>query len=196
MKLTPFVSSILIAAVACASPYRDAPPETTARRPTAERPTPIEDEPTLEPQPTLREVDDQPTPVADASEQTLVGSVSADGTLHADTLAGAQSDTSRVVRETVVTGAIRSTIGVGPLATGYRVQVFAARDRDVAADAVGRLREQQVADPVYMEWVDPWYKVRVGDFTDRESAERLRDRLVELGFPEAWIVRTTIRTTR
>lgn len=196
MKATTFASSILIAALACASPYRDAPPETTARRPPAERPAPVEDVPMSEPQPTLREVDDQPIDGADASEQTLVGSVTADGTVRADTLAGVRPDTSRVVRETVVTGAIRSTTGAGPLATGYRVQVFAARNRDVAADAVRRLREQRVADPVYMEWVDPWYKVRVGDFTDRESAERLRGRLVELGFPEAWIVRTTIRTAR
>jgi hypothetical protein len=196
MKATTLASSILIVAAACASPYRDAPPETTARRPTTERPTSVEDEPVLEPQPTLREVDDQPTGVADASEQTLVGSVAADGRVRADTLAGARPDTSRVVRETVVTGAIRSTTGVGALATGYRVQVFAARDRDVAAGAVRRLREQQVANPIYMEWVDPWYKVRVGDFTDRQSAERLRGQLVEVGFPEAWIVRTTIRTAR
>jgi hypothetical protein len=132
--------------------------------------------------------------VADASGQTVIGSVTADGTLYADTLAGARPDTSRVVRETVVTGAVRSTAGVGALATGYRVQVFAARDRDVAAGAVRRLREQRVSDPIYMEWINPWYKVRVGDFTDRESAEQLRRGLAELGFPEAWIIRTTIRT--
>jgi cell division septation protein DedD len=185
---------MLIAAVACASPYREAPPETIARPPAAERPAPADDAPTFEPEPARREVDAPPTGVTGASGQTVIGSVAADGTVHADTLAGARSDTSRVVRETVVTGAVRSTAGVGTLATGYRVQVFAARDRDVAADAVRRLREQQVSDPIYMEWVDPWYKVRVGDFADRESAERLRRRLVELGFPEAWIVRTTLRT--
>ncbi len=196
MKATTVASSILIAVAACASPYREAPPETTARPPTAERPSPVDDVPTVEAEPSAREVDPQPMGVADASDQTLIGSVMADGTVRADTLAGARPDTSRVVRETVVTGAVRSTTGVGPLATGYRVQVFAARDRNVASDAVRRLREQRVSDPIYMEWVDPWYKVRVGDFTDRASAERLRTRLVELGFPEAWIVRTTIRTTR
>lgn len=196
MKATTLALSVLIAAAACASPYRDAQPETTTRRPTAERPTPVENAPILEPQPTLREADDQPIGFAEPSDQTLVGSISADGTVRADTLVGARPDTSRVVRETVVTGAVRSTTGVGPLATGYRVQVFAAQDQEAAADAVRRLREQHVADPIYVERVEPWYKVRVGDFTDRDSAERLRNRLNEVGFPEAWIVRTTIRTVR
>jgi hypothetical protein len=194
MKATVLVPWILIAAAACASPYRENPPETAARPPNTERRTPAGDPPTLEPEPAGREVDAPTIVVADASGQTVIGSVAADGTLHADTLAGARPDTSRVVRETVVTGAVRSTAGVGPLATGYRVQVFAARDRDVAAGAVRRLREQRVSDPIYMEWIDPWYKVRVGDFTDRGSAEQLRNQLVELGFPEAWIIRTTIRT--
>jgi len=193
MKVTVLVLWILIAA-ACASPYREVPPETDARPPNTERRAPVDDGPTFEPELARREVDAPPIVVADASGQTVIGSVTADGTLHADTLAGARPDTSRVVRETVVTGAVRSTAGVGTLATGYRVQVFAARDRDVAADAVRRLREQRVSDPIYMEWIDPWYKVRVGDFTDRESAEQLRGRLVELGFPEAWIIHTTIRT--
>ncbi|MCK5438841.1 MAG: SPOR domain-containing protein [Gemmatimonadetes bacterium] len=194
MKATALVPSILIAAAACASPYREAPPETTARPPNVERPASVDDAPTFEPEPAGREIDAPPMVVVDASGQTVIGSVAADGTLHADTLAGARPDTSRVMRETVVTGAVRSTAGVGTLATGYRVQVFAARDRDVAADAVRRLREQRVSDPIYMEWIDPWYKVRVGDFTDRESAEQLRRGLAELGFPEAWIIRTTIRT--
>ena len=194
MKSTALARSMLIAAVACASPYREAPPETVARPPTAERPAPVDDAPTFEAEPTGLEVDAPPTVVTDTSRRTVIGSVAADGTVHADTLAGARPDTSRVVRETVVTGAVRSTAGVGTLATGYRVQVFAARDRDVAADAVRRLREQQVSDPIYVEWIDTWYKVRVGDFTNRESAEQLRRRLVELGFPEAWIIRTALRT--
>ncbi|CAN5265419.1 hypothetical protein BH18GEM1_BH18GEM1_04270 [soil metagenome] len=44
-----------------------------------------------------------------------------------------------------------------------------------------------------MEWEEPWHKVRAGDFTSREEAERLRALLIDMGFVEAWTVRTAIR---
>jgi hypothetical protein len=46
--------------------------------------------------------------------------------------------------------------------------------------------------PVYVEAEGPWFKVRLGDFATREAAEPLRERLVRLGWTEAWAVRTTI----
>ena len=142
---------------------------------------------------------------------TVVGRVSPEGTLVADTLARALPDTVRVERETVVTGEIRSreeleTRGSGEagaaaaaeaatLATGWRVQVFASREQAEATARATRVREA-LGDrvPVYVERDDPWFKVRVGDFADRPAAERLRDELVGLGWADAWAVQTTIRT--
>jgi len=138
---------------------------------------------------------------------TVVGHVSPGGTLVADTLERAQPDTVRVERETVVTGEIRpaaelevrASDGAGEggarLATGWRVQVFASRAESEAATVATRVRSATGdAAPVYVEWDDPWYKVRVGDHSDRAEAERVRERLMQLGWPEAWVVRTTIRT--
>lgn len=140
-------------------------------------------------------------------EATVVGHVSPAGTLVADTLERALPDTARVERETVVTGEIRpaAELETGPpagegsvgrtLATGWRVQVFASRaEADAAAVATRARRATGDAVPVYVEWDDPWYKVRAGDHSDRAEAERLRERLTQLGWPEAWVVRTTIRT--
>jgi hypothetical protein len=123
----------------------------------------------------------------------VVGHVSPEGTLVADTLAHSLPDTARVERETVVTGEIRPAVG---LATGWRVQVFASRARPEAEIEATRV-ERAIDDPapVYVEWDDPWYKVRVGDFPDRGAAERLREHVAGLGWPGAWAVQTTIRTT-
>ena len=46
---------------------------------------------------------------------------------------------------------------------------------------------------VYIIFEAPNYKLRVGDFLDRENAERLRMRLVSSDFPSSWIVRTRIQ---
>lgn len=150
----------------------------------------------------------QREPGATAEGATVVGHVSPDGTLVADTLKESQPDTARVERETVVTGEIRpateletaqpATVGAeaGALATGWRVQAFASRAEDEASAAATRVRDA-LGDqtPVYVEQDDPWFKVRVGDFSDRVAAELLRERMAGLGWPDAWVVRTTIRTT-
>jgi len=144
---------------------------------------------------------------AGSEDATVVGHVSPDGSIVADTLEESRPDTARVERETVVTGEIRpaSELETAPpsaeepagetLATGWRVQVFASRSQAEASATAIRVRD--VLDdqaPVYVERDDPWFKVRVGDFTDRGAADRLRGRLAGLGWPDAWAVRTTIRT--
>lgn len=148
--------------------------------------------------------EDRPRPAAETA--TVVGRVSPEGIFVADTLERAMPDTARVERETVVTGEIRpaadlETVAAPPagergekLATGWRVQILAASVESDAAAAAERARSAAGGAPVYIEWDDPWFKVRVGDHSDLGEAERLRERLADLGWPEAWVVRTTIRT--
>lgn len=184
--LAPAVFGLLLAVACTPALYREAPPPETPER-AAE--------------------DDRPA-AGMPPGATVVGRVSPQGTLVADTLARALPDTVRVERETVVTGEIRSsgeleTRGSGEpgaaeaatLATGWRVQIFASRDQPEATARATRVREA-LGDrvPVYVERDDPWFKVRVGDFAARPAAERLRDELVALGWSDAWAVQTTIRT--
>lgn len=194
--LPPAAFALLLAVACMPARYREAPPPETSERAAAVD--------------TSRGAD--PMSARGAPEgATVVGRVSPDGTLVADTLARALPDTVRVERETVVTGEIRSAAELetgergepgtavggeaGTLATGWRVQVFASREQPEAAARATRLQEALGETvPVYVERDDPWFKVRAGDFTDRAAAERLRDELAALGWSDAWAVRTTIRT--
>jgi hypothetical protein len=186
-RALPAAFALLLALACMPARYREAPPPEDSERAAAEEAA----------SPGTRE------------GATVVGRVSPEGTLVADTLERALPDTVRVERETVVTGEIRSSaelqtraageagaVAGGTLATGWRVQVFASREQPEAAARAIRVQEalgDQV--PVYVERDDPWFKVRVGDFRDRPAAERLREELVGLGWTDAWAVRTTIRTT-
>jgi hypothetical protein len=188
--LLPAPLALLLALACMPARYREAPPPEDSERAAAE----------------------EAASPGTTEGATVVGRVSPEGTLVADTLERALPDTVRVERETVVTGEIRSTAeletrGVGEagaeagaaggtLATGWRVQVFASREQPEAAARATRVQEALVDRvPVYVERDDPWFKVRVGDFRDRGAAERLREELVGLGWTDAWAVRTTIRTT-
>lgn len=187
----------LATALACAGPYAERPPATgeTGRR-TNER-TPA-----------------RPDTAGSAdSTGTVIGQVTPDGRFHADTLAEAPPP-EPVERETVVAGQLRApeaavaaapepvreappaVAGEVPAAAGWRIQVFAGRDEVTAAEVARRAGDAVPGVPVYVEAEASWFKVRLGDFADREAAEPLRVRLVGLGWAEAWAVRTAIRPPR
>lgn len=74
---------------------------------------------------------------------------------------------------------------------GYRVQLLATGDLEKAKE----LKKKVMAGTglaVYIDYEDGLYKVRAGDFPEREDASAARSRLVE-GYPDCWIVKTTIR---
>jgi hypothetical protein len=49
--------------------------------------------------------------------------------------------------------------------------------------------------PIYMEYEQPYYKVRAGNFTSRGAAERLADRL-ERTFAGAFVVPSMVEARR
>jgi len=74
---------------------------------------------------------------------------------------------------------------------GFRVQIFASNTEDnasrVAEDARGAFMEQ-----VYIEYVAPYYKVRLGDYLTREEIEPLKNKALNLGYRGAFIVETMV----
>jgi cell division septation protein DedD len=76
-------------------------------------------------------------------------------------------------------------------ADGFRVQVFATGDEETA-EAVREAGERKLGVPVYTEYVDGLYKVRVGDCLAREEAEALLTRCKNAGYGDAWIVETRV----
>lgn len=75
--------------------------------------------------------------------------------------------------------------------SGYRVQLYASREPDRARDFAESVRES-FEEPIYVEYLEPYYKVRVGDCLTRESAQDLLRRAKDSGFDQAWIAATLV----
>ena len=82
---------------------------------------------------------------------------------------------------------------VQSVSEGYRVQVLATRYFE-RADSLAVIMKNTIRDSVYVDFEAPNYKVRVGDFIDRDSAESLQQELVQMGYNSAWILRTRINS--
>ena len=82
---------------------------------------------------------------------------------------------------------------VQSVSEGYRVQVLATRYFE-RADSLAVIMKNTVSDSVYVDFEAPNYKVRIGDFIDRDSAESLQQDLVQMGYNSAWILRTRINS--
>ena len=74
---------------------------------------------------------------------------------------------------------------------GYRVQVLATSDRFKAEKLQSDL-EELFEYKIYVIFEAPNYKVRIGDFIDRQKAEKFRKKLSGNGYSSAWIIRTKI----
>lgn len=74
---------------------------------------------------------------------------------------------------------------------GFRVQIFASSTEEnasrVAMDARDIFTER-----VYVEYIAPYYKVRVGDYLTREEVEPLKNRALSAGYRGAFIVETMV----
>jgi septal ring-binding cell division protein DamX len=75
---------------------------------------------------------------------------------------------------------------------GYRVQILATSNKEkadmFAKEAQARFKDQKV----YVEFISPYYKVRIGDFLTREEAEAFRAKAKSLGYFDAFIVESPI----
>lgn len=81
--------------------------------------------------------------------------------------------------------------GSKKIVSGYRVQLFSGHDQRVAKVIEARLKvnyEQKV----YSIYEAPLYKVRIGDFENRDNAARFCRQLVKNGFRNAWVVKSPI----
>ena len=82
---------------------------------------------------------------------------------------------------------------VQSVSEGYRVQVLATRYFE-RADSLAVIMKYTVSDSVYVDFEAPNYKVRIGDFIDRDSAESLQQELMQMGYNSAWILRARINS--
>ncbi len=74
---------------------------------------------------------------------------------------------------------------------GFRVQILASTSEKSAQSFADQARAK-VEYPVYVEYIPPYHKVRVGDFIKRADAEACRDRLRGLGYVDAFVVESLV----
>jgi len=81
--------------------------------------------------------------------------------------------------------AVRSTTGLVP---GFRVQVMFSNSIDEATKVKGEVGQLFPFDIVYMLYDSPYYKIRVGDYQERNNAAQALKILLEKGYMQSWIV--------
>lgn len=74
---------------------------------------------------------------------------------------------------------------------GFKVQVMSTNN-GVRAENMRMKLVSQINHNVRVIFDAPNYKVRVGGFTDRNDAERVRKQLLELGYMRSWVVRARL----
>lgn len=102
----------------------------------------------------------------------------------------------------------RADEGIRREVQGLRVQIHSSLDQGEAVEVEEEFKEwlrlQNESDaapfalrdlPIYVVYIQPYYRVRIGNFTSREGADRVR-RYVAQRFPNAFIVPDTVVITR
>jgi cell division septation protein DedD len=75
---------------------------------------------------------------------------------------------------------------------GYRLQIFSASSQQAADQAQARARRALQRDDIYVEFEPPFFKVRIGNFSSRKSAESYMKTVIELGYDTPFPVETMI----
>jgi hypothetical protein len=74
---------------------------------------------------------------------------------------------------------------------GYRIQIFSSSSFTRSNELYQTVRLEILEEHVYLIYDAPFYKIRVGNFLDRDEAEDFRITL-RRDYPDSWIVRTKV----
>jgi hypothetical protein len=107
----------------------------------------------------------------------------------------ADRDFSPMIVESTVAAAPQAAAGAADAPNGYRVQVIASSQIEKVRSEQKSL-ESRVSYPLYIIATPPYYKLLAGDFVKRSEADAAVAKLKELGYADAWVVRTKIGTGR
>lgn len=77
------------------------------------------------------------------------------------------------------------------VSSGFRVQIFASASMEKAEEIAAKARSV-FSERVYVEYVAPLYRVRVGNFASKDEALEFREKAVQSGYEGAWVVEALI----
>lgn len=102
----------------------------------------------------------------------------------------------------------RASEGVRRTVEGFRIQVFSARDQQAAQDFREKVRQWWEENkeeaptnvlgedpPIIVKYSQPYYRVRIGAFAERDAAEEALSFVSET-YPKAFISRGTVTVAR
>lgn len=95
--------------------------------------------------------------------------------------------------DTVVLGIAEAPVGSDTLNNQvFRVQLFTSKYYFEARKALA-VAEEIFDQPVYLDYEVPYFKIRVGNFGNREEAEMYQQKTREAGYGSAWVVVVNLR---
>jgi hypothetical protein len=74
---------------------------------------------------------------------------------------------------------------------GFRIQCLASSQIE-RIRSEQKLLEPRVKYPIYLVFNAPYYKLMIGDFIKRADADIILTRLKEMGYNDAWVVRSRV----
>ena len=94
------------------------------------------------------------------------------------------------------TSAIDSSKLVTTSTRGYRVVVLSTDDLQSANELKSELYNKINEKNIYLDFEPPFYKVKVGDFTDLQEANNLKFKLNQLGYKDARVISESVNVTK
>ena len=77
----------------------------------------------------------------------------------------------------------------------FRIQIFESSVASIARAEAKRF-QNILGDTVYTDFETPLYKLRIGSFKNRKSAEEAVESISRLGANDAWIIRTKAKSKK
>ena len=77
----------------------------------------------------------------------------------------------------------------------FRIQIFESSVASIARAEAKRF-QNIFGDTVYTDFETPLYKLRIGSFKNRKSAEEAIEAISRLGAKDAWIIRTKAKSRK
>jgi hypothetical protein len=80
-------------------------------------------------------------------------------------------------------------------AAGFRIQLFASSQIEMIRTEKKNL-EAKFNYPLYIVFTSPYYKLLLGDFAQRSKADSVLTQVRSQGYPDAWVVASTVSSAR
>ena len=87
------------------------------------------------------------------------------------------------------TGSVQSAVPAPTLRGAFSIQIMADGDIDVIQKEKNKA-QPTINQPVFLVFIEPYYKLWVGDFSTKAQAEEILPTVKSKGYKDAWIVST------